>query len=234
MKQSSSSNNQSQDSSSSQSSSNTNSNSGKSSKTILYVAIALIAVAVIIVILAVAYYANNPSTSVTIPVKSANSTSVYMSTADAQKILDQQISSYNTSDIFNPYSEINATFMISLDPQLYGNLTSGWVTIASGNNSNTNTTIFYVVMTVNNTATVAHSLGSAMSYLTNGTTPVTISPGEIDGLNYTYGSYTNSSIGLQTLYGYKNNDAAFVFVEENPGYTVNQTTLINTVAKVTP
>jgi hypothetical protein len=213
----------------------TSDTTGKKSRTILLIAMIVIVIAVIVVVIALVSYFGFKSPSAIIQNRSANSTATYLSTTQAQNILgEQQLSSYNTSDLFNENAFINATFMVDLVPQLYGNLTSGWVTMASGSNTNTNSSIIYVVMATNSPASNARSLGSALSFFTNGTTPISINPGTLNGFNYTYGAYSNSSVEFQIVYGWKNNDVAFALVQENPGYTVNQTALIDTIAKVTP
>lgn len=206
---------------------------GDGKKTMMLIAVALVALVVIAVI--VIFASSGPSSAVITQTKSDNSSATYLGPMQAEDIIGAQLGNYNASDMFNPNAPVNMSFMVDLVPQLYNNVTSGWVTSAFSSDTTSNATLIYIVMQVNgNAAGLSKDLGSAVPYIVNGTNPIRITPGTYNGLNYTYGQYSNSTEVFQTLYGWKNNDLTLTIVNENAGYLVNQTALIDTVADTTP
>ncbi len=208
----------------------TSGNSGKR-RALLYIIIAIVALAIIAVALAYFVTPSSPAISQTM---SANSTPIYMSASQMQSLIGSQLGNYNATDLFNQYALINVSYLVEIVPQLYGNITSGWMSAAYGTNITSNATIYYIVMTTNNTQSIAQDVGDSLNFFVNTTTPVVVNPGTYNGLDYTYGEYTNSTTTFQTVYGWKNRNVAIALVYENPGSLVNETQFIDTVANDTP
>ena len=154
----------------------------------------------------------------------------------ATAILGSPLAQYSTLDLFNESFIINASIIESLVPQLNNNITSGWVTFANSSSYATDASLYYVVMTVNNAPHASVLVGAA-----------TISPwfmyamnlqntnsGSVNGLNYTYAEYTNSTAWAQAVYGWKGNHVVLGLEYSNPGYSVNETGLVNAIANDTP
>lgn len=201
-----------------------------SRRSILYIIIGIIIVVVILLIVA-SSIPTGPSIS--IQNHSANGTRLYMNVSQAQELLGSTVSNYSVSDLFNPTALINMSSLITIVPQLYGNATSGWVTTAQGSNSSVNASIEFLEITTNNTSSIAGDLGSYFVSTLN-ISPTTVNTGTLNGLNYTYGLYKNSSTSFQLLYGSKNHDAVIALVQANQPFTVNETLLISYSASDTP
>jgi hypothetical protein len=58
--------------------------------------------------------------------------------------------------------------------------------------------------------------------------------GSVDGLNYTYAQYTNSTAWAQAVYGWKGSHVVLGLEYSNPGYLVNETQLVDAIANDTP
>ncbi len=187
---------------------------------LLYIIIAIVAIVVIVILLY-----PSPSGPVITQNKSLSSNPIYMSPSQVQTLFSSQLTNYSTSDLFNPNSPINMSDLVGSVPQLYGNATSGWLTTASGTSTLSNQSIEYFAIEGSNTTSMAKLLGASATSSLN-ITPSTVYSGAQGGFNYTYGTYQNSTVEYQTLYGWKNDTAVLALVEENPGYSVNPTTLI--------
>ena len=168
--------------------------------------------------------------------KSTNATTIFMSPTQAETIFGSSLNRYTTTDLFNTSFIINASVFESLVPQLKNNITSGWVTLSNSSNANTYASLYYVVLTVNNPSHVAPLVGAA-----------TISPwfmyamdlantnyGSVNGLNYTYSQYTNSTAWAQAVYGWKGDHVILSLEYSNPGYLVNESALVSITAEDTP
>ncbi len=164
---------------------------------------------------------------------SANSTPIYMSATQAQALLQSPLSTYNTYDVYNDSSPINMSYLISVIPQLYGNATSGWITFAAGSNSTSNASIIYMEITTNHTENMSSAIGNLITSSLN-ITPAFLNNGTENGLNYTYGLYQNSTGVYQILYGWEHNNTALAYAAGNPGFLVNETSLIEIAANDTP
>jgi hypothetical protein len=166
--------------------------------------------------------------------RSTNSTSIYISPSQAQELVDSSLSNYSTYDIFNPEAPLNVSFLVSLVPNLYDNVSSGWLTYAAGSNATQNASMEYIVMTTNNPSAIAEGLGPVVANFSTGMTPISVVPGFQNGLNYTYGSYKNSTSTFQALYGWKGKNVVLTLVSGNSGFFANESQLIGIVANVTP
>ena len=209
----------------------TSANQPQKSHLMRYILYAVIAIIVIIVVV-VLVVPTGPSITIT-QTASKNSTSIYMSPALVQSLLGSQLSNYTTGDMFNPNSPINVSDFVSLVPLLYGNVTSGWMTIAQGSNTTLNASLEYMVVTTNNTQKMFRFIRSNFT-ASVGATPNYSTTGVQDGMNYTYDLYTNSTSSFQTVYGWKGSNVAILFVAAKPAYTVNRTKTIDLIANVTP
>ena len=200
-------------------------------RTLLYVGVAAAVVVVLVALLALSL---GPGSSVALTQnRSENSTALYLSPSQASALLGSQLADYNASDLYNPLSPLNMSDLVGLVPQLYGNATSGWVTSADGANSTRNTSVQYIEIITSNASGIAGALGSAMvSGL--GIAPSEVNSGVSDGLNYTYGSYQNSTDSFQLLYGWKGNGVVLAMFDSNPGFSVNESALVGIAANDTP
>jgi len=200
---------------------------------ILFVGIAVIAV-VVIAVLAYSLTSGLSSTSAITQNKSANSTTIYMSPTQAGLLLNSSLTDYSTSDLFNPASTVNVSLLESFVPQLAGNATSGWVTMAIGT-STSNASLEYIAITTSNTASIAYLLGSSIaSSVSADMATAAINSGTYNGLAYTYDAYQNSTATFQTVYGWKNDNVGLTIVQENAGFFANETALVDATANDTP
>lgn len=206
-------------------------NKGNSGKMIIY----LIAVVVVILIVVgiVLLLSSSSSPSVVVAQNhSLNTTPVYMSPSQAELIVGAPLSNYYTSDLFNPASEVNMTDLVSAIPQLYDNVTSGWITSATGSNTTQNATIQFYVLQTNNNQEFSTDLGSVITSSLN-MSPQAVSPGTDNGLDYTYSVYKNSTAEFQVLYGWKQRNAIVILVQANPVFSTNETELLDVAANDT-
>lgn len=212
---------------------------------------AVLGVVIVILIIAVAYFAlsstasSTASTTATTSVSSnqgttsvsqsssQNSTPIEMSYSQAQALLRSSLSQYSGYDLFKLTSPTNISDLDSVVPQLYGNATSGWVTYAAGSNATANATIEYVVIATKDTKQIASNLNNAT--LANlSMTLKTANSGLVNGFNYTYVQYVNSTASFQSVSGYKNDYVVDAVVNSYPAFTMNETSLVNAVANDTP
>lgn len=202
------------------------------SKKMLYI---IAIVAVVAVVLIVAYFLTSPSSSspVFAQNRSANSTSIYMSTQQAQALVGSSLSSYNTTDMFNPNAPVNISEATASVPQLYGNVTSAWLTSASGSNATQNASIQYFAFQTANPSSISSLLASSV---TSGmvTAPQVANSGASNGLTYSYDAYENSTGNFQFLSGWKNRNAVMLMAFSSNSFLINETVMVNTVANVTP
>lgn len=190
--------------------------------------------AAIVAVVAVVLYLEPSGPSITIAQNaSVNSTQIYMSPSQVESLLGSPLSSYNTYDAYSHSAPLNMSDLASLAPQLVGNATSGWVTLATRYNATSNDSLAYVVVTTSNTSRISKLLGSTLLSSLN-ITPGIITPGFERGLNYTYSAYSNSTFSFQLLYGWKGSNAALLLLQANTSYLANETKLINIAANDTP
>ncbi len=199
-------------------------------KRIIYAAIAVVAVVIIVAVLVSSPGSALPALKQS---ASANSTTIYVSYSQAEQLIGP-ISNYNATDAYNPNAHINMSLLEYFIPQLYGNVTSGWVTLASSSNSLSNSTMAYIALASSNTPKISEDIGNIIPLLLNGTNKTYAKSGVWNGFNYTYSEYRNISAVAQIVYGWKNSHAALAIVTDNAGYAVNQSSLISIVANDTP
>jgi hypothetical protein len=159
-----------------------------------------------------------------------------MSSAQASTVLGAALDRHTTTDLFNNSFIINASIIESLVPQLQNNITSGWVTLSNSSDYNTDASLYYVVMAVNNAPHISTLVGAATisPWFMYGMTLANTNSGSVDGFNYTYAEYTNSTAWAQAVYGWKGNDVALSLEYSNPGFLVNEASLVNATASDTP
>jgi hypothetical protein len=179
---------------------------------------------------------NAPALATVTQTKSANGTTIFMSSQQATAVLGSPLKQYTTLDLFNESFIINASIIESLVPQLNNNITSGWVTFANSSDQNTDASLYYVVMTVNNAPHISTLVGAAtispwFMYAMN---LANTNSGSVNGLNYTYAQYTNSTAWAQAVYGWKGNHVVLGLEYSNPGFLVNETALVDAIANDTP
>lgn len=204
---------------------------GGSDKKTLYIVVAAVAVIVIVALLYL-YSTSSSALPVITQNRSQNTTVISMSPVQAEQMIGS-LSYYNVSDIYNPLAPINISLMVAIEPQLYGNVTSGWATLASSANATTNASLSYIVMRSSNVSTLSQGLGMSLASYLN-LTEVSSSSGSYNGMNYTYGYYSNSTTVAQLLYGWKRSQIFLVLLQGNPGFMANESTLINVTAADTP
>ncbi len=204
---------------------------GQSNRKLLYI---LVGIAVIVVIAIVALSAIGPSYYPTInQTQSKNTTEIAMPASQAQLVLNSLLSYYNVSDLFNPASPINVSSLSAVVPALATNVTSGWVTVAAGQNTTTNATIEFIVLTTNNTQSMSKMLGSEVVASLNGSVESGSASGTYNGLAYNYALFSNSTGNVQLVYGWKGSNVAVALANFNAGYEANATQLIWAVANAT-
>jgi len=164
---------------------------------------------------------------------SASVTPVYMSPSQAQLLIGSQISYYNASDLFNPDLALNMSVIDSVAPSLQGNVTSAWITYAAGTNSTSNASVEYFAFQGSNAQQVSSTFSSLIISSLN-ITPSVVTPGTANGLSYSYSAYENSTVSAQVLSGWKGNNVVLIEVLANPGFTANETQLVNIAANDTP
>jgi hypothetical protein len=165
-----------------------------------------------------------------------NSTAIYMNSSRASALLGAPLSRYTVVSLFNNNSVINASLLERLVPQLKNNITSGWITLANSSDTSTYASMFYVVITVKNNAShMSNLIGTAtlspwFMYAMNLTYT---NSGSVNGLNYTYDEYVNSTAWSQAVYGWEGNDVILVLTYANPGFLINSTRLVESAANAT-
>ncbi len=195
-----------------------------------YLAFGVLAILAVVIIFEFLPF-GSPSINIT-QNSSLNSTPIYMSYGQAASLLGPLLN-YSTYDMYSKSAPINITSFVEELPELYGNVSSGWVTLAEGANTTYNATADYVVLTTNNTETMAKLLGSNITAGTD-LAAVVVSPGVVGALNYTYGQYANSTLSLQTLYGWKGDNVVLMVVGGNPGFLANESQMVAIAENATP
>lgn len=203
---------------------------GQSNRKLLYI---LVGIAVIVVIAIVALSAIGPSYPTINQTQSKNTTEIAMPASQAQLVLNSLLSYYNVSDLFNPASPINVSSLSAVVPALATNVTSGWVTVAAGQNTTTNATLEFIVLTTNNTQSMSKMLGSEVVASLNGSVESGSASGTYNGLAYNYALFSNSTGNVQLVYGWKGSNVAVALANFNAGYEANATQLIWAVANAT-
>jgi hypothetical protein len=127
---------------------------------------------------------------------------------------------------------VNISDLESIAPTLVGNVSSGWVSVASGSNPAYNSSLQYYVMKTNNPSEIEQELSSNIT--AGGTvTPSIITPGTYNGLSYSYYLYENSTGSIQMVSGWKNNNVVLEILESSPAYVAKETLFISTAANDT-
>ncbi len=192
-----------------------------------------VVIAAVLVIIAVALVLPSAPSIKIAQNRSINSTPIYMSPAQAQLILGSSLYNYTTYDIFNQVNPLNASFFAGIVPQLAGNLTSGWTTLAAGSSPTINSSLEYIVMTTNDTAAIANLLGGDINS-SIGVAPSYTTSGLYNGLQYTYYEYGNATTTAQILYGYKGGNAVLLLIGGSAPYLANQSLIVTIAANDTP
>lgn len=198
----------------------------KNSHMLLYIAVAAIIVIIAIIYLAIPSgggpFGKNPARP--------NSTPIYLSVSNAQKILGTTIINYTvnytTASIYNYSTPYNATFLESMVPALVGNVTNGWVTFAFGSSAN-NASIVYAVIQTNNASNIATIMASV--FASSFTTIPNVTHGVENGMDYTYESERNSTQSYQALVGWKDGYVLSAQIVAN-NFTANQTEIAQVVS----
>jgi hypothetical protein len=195
---------------------------------VLYIIVAIAAVLVIFLF----FTSSSPYLTIT-QTMSTNSTPKYMSISHAELLLGAPTAGYNTSDMFSQKAPINMSQFVMLVPQLYGNVSSGWVTVAFGSSIMLNSTFDFFVVTTRNPQAMAGLIGSAVTSSLR-LTPDDFSPGTQNGLSYTYSTYSNSTFSLQVLYGWKGDNAVLLLMHGNSAFSPNKEDVVDVVSSDTP
>ncbi len=207
---------------------NTNNTAQKSNrKTILYIVIALIVV-IALVILLTSFNSSGPTVT-TIGTKAG--TPIYLSYFQGESLIGN-IASYSTSDLFNSTNPINITFIESITPYAAGNVTEGWSSILQNNNATKNATLEFFVMKAHNTSKLSRNITDEISQFF--ASPPQSSSNTYNGMNYTYDSYSNSTINIQLVVGWKGNYTTLSILSSNPSFKINENTLVGLTANDTP
>lgn len=180
---------------------------------------------------------NAPALATVSQGSSANGTAILMSSSQASLVLGSSLDKYVTTDLFTNSFIINASIMESLVPQLRNNITSGWVTLSNSSNYDTDASLYYVAMTVDNNASRMSTLVGAATiapWFMYAMDLQNTNSGSAYGLNYTYAEYTNSTAWAQAVYGWKDDHVVISLEYSNPGYLVNETQLVDATANATP
>jgi hypothetical protein len=201
---------------------------------LLYIALAAIAIVALVVVIAVLALSLGSGPSATVlQNRSESAAPVYLGPSQAQALLGSALSEYNASDLFNPASPVNMSELVGMVPQLYGNVTSGWLTSAIASNQSANASMEYFELSTSNASSVSSDFGSAI-VSSLGLSPAEVNSGTANGLAYTYGVYRNSTVSFQVLYGWKPKGAVLAIVQGNPGFLANETALVSISANETP
>lgn len=189
-------------------------------------------VVVVVIVIGIVLLFSSGSSVVVTQNHSVSSIPIYLSSSQAGLILNSQLQNYNTGDLFSPTSVINMSFLKSIVPNLAGNVTSGWITSATGANQTANASIEYMVFETTNATHISGSLYSVVASSYNITAPA--SYGTQNGLSYSYGVYKNATSGAQVLSGWKNNGVVLLIIQSYPSFTANETSLVRIAANETP
>jgi hypothetical protein len=204
----------------------------RSSNTFTYLLIVLFVVAALIVIYEAYLMFGAPGAPAVLQTSSESSVPIYLTTSQAELLLNSPLQSYSTADLFNPASQINMSDLESYVPTLAGNVTSAWITTATGSNATANASIEYFIFETSNSVGISGSLYSAISSEFNSSMPT--SYGSTNGLSYSYGIYKNSTYGTQVISGWKAGGAVLVIVQSYPSFTANKASLLRIAANDTP
>jgi hypothetical protein len=177
---------------------------GGKNRMLIYIA-ALIVLLVVIGFLFISSIGSGLPGTANLP--ESNATPIYLSASDAQLLLGSPTSNYTTVSMYNMTSPYNITLFEAIVPQLSGNVTNGWSTIANGTAAD-NASIFYNVFQTGNGEEIAGLFAQAIS--SSFPTIPNISNGSENGMNYTYEIYTNSTASLQALIGWKDGYVSLV------------------------
>ncbi len=205
---------------------------------------AIVVIILIVIVIALAGYwyfsshssSSAPNFTTVTQTKSLNGTGIFMSQSQAQQVFGASLDRYTTTDLFTNSFIINATVFENLVPQLQNNITSGWVTLSNSSDYATDASLYYVVMAVPNAPHDSVLVGAATisPWFMYGMQLANTNSGSLDGLNYTYAQYTNSTAWAQAVYGWKGNYVVLSLEYSNPDYLVNEAALVNATASATP
>ena len=194
---------------------------------LIYGIIAVVAV----IILVVLFLPTGSGSNALAQTSSANATPIYLSASNAGPLVESAISNYTTFDLYNSSAPITMSDLVQMVPQLKANATSGWGTLAIGSNSIANASLEYFVITTSNAKAMTGLLGTNLTAGIGGT-PVLVTPGYANGLNYTYGLYQNATNSTQVVYGWKGSNAVFLIIQGSNGFSANQSRMVYTAASV--
>ncbi len=182
--------------------------------------------------------AQNASSSTIAQNVSSGANGIFMRPAQAAEIMGsaQPLLRYTATDLSNKSFVVNTSTMESLVPQLQGNMTDGWVTLSNSSDPNTDASLYYIIMAADNAPRLAPLVGAATisPWFMYAMRRVNADSSLVDGLNYTYGEYTNSTSWAQAVYGWKGRNLVIALVYENPGYLVNESQFVDGIANATP
>ncbi len=196
-------------------------------KTVLYIIIAL-AFVIVLVYLLTSFYGSAPSVAT---IGTTSGTPIYLSYFQGESLIGN-ITSYSTSDLFNATSPINITFIESVTPYAADNITEGWSTILQNNNAARNATLEFFVMKTYNTSRLSRNITEELNQFF--ISPPQSFSNSYNGLNYTYDGFSNSTINIQVVIGWKGNYTTLSILSSNPTFNVSKTLLIGLTANDTP
>jgi len=200
----------------------------KDDRTKIYIIGAIVVIAAIAILF---IGTGGSGTSTTTLVPQTNATPIYMNASQAEQLLGSPIinysENYTATSIYNYTFPLNVSVLESFVPALSGNVTNGWVTAALGSGANNATMEYFVIQTAN-ASNISELFAQGFS-LTFPTLPNTTT-GDANGMNYTYETYTNSSIGsFQILVGWKDGYVALLYLQSNNPVS-NQTDIAQIVS----
>ena len=196
-------------------------------KTVLYIVIAL-AFVIVLIYLLTSFYGSSPSVAT---IGTTSGTPVYLSYFQGESLIGN-ITSYSTSDLFNATSPINITFIESVTPYAADNVTEGWTTILQNSNATRNATLEFFVMKAYNTSKLSRNITEELNQFF--VSPPQSTSNVYNGMNYTYDSFSNSTINIQLVVGWKGNYTTLSILSSNPTFKVSKNTLIGLTANDTP
>ena len=194
----------------------------------IYIVVALLAAIAILGILLLSGSSSTSATTTILP--QSNATPIYMSASQAQTLLGSQIinysANYSASSVYNMSSPSNLTLLESIVPQFSGNVTNGWATSAIGSGPNNASVLYFVIQTPNE---INMSQLTAKAFELSFPALPDVTHGLVNGMNYTYQTYANSTGSTQIMSGWKDGYVSIAVIDSN-NFTTNQTQMAQVLA----